>query len=375
MKKVVGIVTVGRRLLLSNYGSFFQHYALRVVLRRLGYASYRVDYDSVLKEFWELLIPIRRLWIIVRSIIFGRKLPDRIPFRSSVQRIIFSRQYKRLIAPIFEKQVDAESYIAGGDCVWFNTMPSMFLLDKPASARKISYAASSSWEFMRDQKTWRELIHSVGASYSAISAREGVGCKIIKEITGREVERVLDPVLLIGKTDYLKIAATKRILQRPTLLYYAVNVTSADDMDLDRICGWADKINVDTRVVGIQGAESFSPRTILLRPSPSEFLTLFKEAQCIVTNSFHGIVFSIVFDKPFVFVRQKSEKWGNQNGRQNELLEMLALEKRRVDDEMSNDVIELLTTPLPDDLLSRVESMKIKSFNWLAKALSTGCDI
>ncbi len=371
MKKVVGIVTVGRSLLLSNYGSFFQHYALRVVLKRMGYVTYRVETDSVFTEIWELLIPFRRLWSIARNTIMCRKLPERVSFRSSVQRIIFACQYKRFISPIFEKQVDAESYIAGGDCVWFNTMPRMFLLDKPASVRKISYAASSSWEFMKDQSVWRELIQRVGASYSAISVREAIGCKIIREISGREVDRALDPALLLDKADYLKIASPKKILKRPTLLYYAVNITSAEEMAIDRICGWADKINADTRVVGIQGAENFSPSAMFLRPTPSEFLTLFYQAKCVVTNSFHGIVFSIVFDKPFVFVRQKSGKWGNQNLRQNELLEFLALEQRHVDDdEQSNNVVELLTTPLSADLRSKIEYLRMKSTDWLMKALS-----
>ena len=373
MKKVVGIVTVGRGLLLSNYGSFFQHYALRQVLRKMGYSPFRVDNDSLWNELWELLIPFRRLWTIARNAIMGRELPDRVSFLSSVQRIIFAHQYKRLIAPIFEKQVDAELYIAGGDCVWFNTMSGLFLLDKPASARKISYAVSSSWEFMRNQESWRELIQRVGTSYSAISAREAEGCKIIREITGREVERVLDPVLLLDKTDYLKIAANKKIIKRPTLLYYAVNITSAEDMGLARICKWADKINADTRVVGIQGAEDFSHSAMFLRPTPSEFLTLFQQAKCIVTNSFHGIVFSIVFDKPFVFVSQKSKRWGDQNHRQNELLEMLAQEQRRVDDdEILNNVVELLTTPLPDDLRPKIEFLRMKSTDWLMKALSKG---
>ena len=373
MEKVAGIVTVGRSLLFSNYGSFFQHYALRVVLRQMGYATYRVDNDSMVKELWELLMPVRRLWTIVRNSIMGRELPDRPSFRSSVQRIIFARHYKRLVAPIFERQVDAGIFIAGGDCVWFNIIPSMFLLDKPTATRKISYAASSSWEYMRNRSDWRELIRRVGTSYSAISAREQVGCKIIQEITGREIERVLDPVLLLDKTDYLKIAATKKILKRPTLLYYAVNVTSAEDMALDRICGWAAKINVDTRVVGIQGADNFVPSAMLLRPTPSEFLTLFQEATCVVTNSFHGIVFSLVFEKPFVFVRQKSKKWGDQNNRQNELLELLRQEQRRVEDgEISNTAVELLTTPLSDDLRSKVKFLRTKSTDWLVNALSNG---
>lgn len=373
MKKVIGIVTVGRNLLLSNYGSFFQHYALRVVLQRMGYVTFRVDNDSMLKEFWELLIPLRRLWTIMRNVILGRKLPDRTSFRSSLQRILFARQYRSLISPIFEKQVEAESYIAGGDCVWFNTMPCMFLLDTPTSARRISYGVSSSWEFMRNNCGWRELIYSVGATYSAISVRESLGCDIIHEITGRDVERVLDPVLLLDKRDYLKIASTKKILKRPTLLYYVVNITSVEDMALDRICGWANAIDLDVRVIGVQGAEYFSPRALFLRPTPSEFLTLFQEAKCVVTNSFHGIVFSMVFDKPFVFVKQTSEKWGNQNHRQNELLSLLDQERRRVDDiEKSDNILELLTTSLSDDFRSKVESLRMKSIDWLIKALPKG---
>lgn len=376
MKKVVGIVTVGRSLLLSNYGSFFQHYALRVVLQKMGYITYRVENGSVFSEIWELLIPFRRLWTITRNAIIGRKLPDRASFLSSIQRIIFACQYKRFIAPIFEKQVEAESYIAGGDCVWFNTMPRMFLLDKPTTARKISYAASSSWEFMRNQNVWRGLLQKVGIFYDAISVREDMGCKIIREITGREVERVLDPVLLLDKTDYLKIASPKKILTRSTLLYYAVNVTSVEEMAIDRISGWANKINADIRVVGIQGAENFAPREILLRPLPNEFLTLFHEAKCVVTNSFHGIVFSIVFDKPFVFVKQKSGKWGDQNHRQNELLELFALNQRCVNDhEIADSVVKLLTTSLSDDLRSKVKSLQKKSTDWLQNVLTSGDNI
>lgn len=369
-KKRIGVCTVGRQLLLSNYGSFFQHLALRRVLNTLGFECFRVEYEHIWSELWALLLPLRSCYGLFRWLLHGGKgcRPQLFSLNESWQRVKFALAYRRVIAHIFERQKFADAYIAGGDCVWFNTDKRLFLLETPASARRISYAVSSSWEWMSKEQDWVRCIKEVGNTFYALSARERIGCEIIGRLTNRHVAQTLDPVLLIDREVYCGLALRKKMFSRPTLLYYVVNIDDPDQLFINEVLGCATELGCDLKVVAIQGAERYVSRKHLIKPSPDGFLAAYRDAKYVITNSFHGIVFAVKFGKQFAFIPQRSCKWGNQNLRQTQFLSLFGLCAHQIPSDFgSRHLIAALGLSYTKESLRLIENATVESLGWLQK--------
>ena len=135
--------------------------------------------------------------------------------------------------------------------------------------------------------------------------------------------------MLLPSDQLLNVVRSHRQqFKRSTLLYYAVNVWEPNALNLEVIEGVSRSLDVDLRIVGIQGAENYIPKKYALRPSPRQFLAMVRDADYFVTNSFHGVVFSLVLQKRFAFIAQGARRFGDQNCRQRELLNRFSLEDR-----------------------------------------------
>ncbi len=340
----VGIKTVARTLLLTNYGSFFQHYALRKLIRSFGYAPFRLDpEDSLRRELFDWLMPIRCLRLKVMSLLGIRKgLVDSITARDIITRWSFISDYKKMIGPLFEKNTSSVyAYVAGGDSIWFGTDPSNYLMNAAKGIPRLSYAASSAWDKAVLSMDWRSVIKRATKHFAAMSVREQYGVNIIKEIEPKaNVVRVVDPVFHLCKDELMAMAGTKRMLHLSTVFVYLVNIYSKEDANVDALRCLAKSLSADLKIVGVQNAGKYIPNRYRARPSPSEFLRYVIDAEWVVTNSFHGLVFALILHKPFVFVEQRSVRYGNHNLRQQELLQTYGLCDHIVGTRFSEEDIE-----------------------------------
>ena len=340
----VGIKTVARTLLLTNYGSFFQHYALRKLIRSFGYVPFRLDVaDSFRRELFDWLMPIRCVRLKVRAA-FGlhKGLVDSITIQDIITRWSFISDYKKLIGPLFEKDTSAVyAYVAGGDSIWFGTDTSAFLMDAPRGIPRLSYAASSAWDKAASSMDWRSMVKRAVKHFAAISVREQYGVNIIKEIAPEtNVAQVVDPVFHLCKDELMTIAGTRRMLHASTVFVYLVNIYSKEDANIDSLAGLANSLSADLKIVGVQNAGKYIPLRYRVRPSPSKFLRYIIDAEWIVTNSFHGLVFALILHKPFAFVEQRSVRYGNHNLRQQELLQTYGLCDHIVGTRFSKEEVE-----------------------------------
>ena len=327
------IQTISEPWLLMNYGSFFQHYALRFFLRNLGYNVVRRPDTTVLKELvrWILPLPYTREYLRY----FFNKRQDRPewPLRGTLRsRFSFLKEYHKLIGPLLEKEPrhDVFAYIAGGDCIWYAIAPYAYFLGKGYNqrARRIAYAASSDWTNVARNEQWVTYIRKAGESFYGVGIRENLGVDICQKLMPRQrVVRVVDPVLLLNRNHYLDIAVKSSVFKKPTLLYYVVNVRSAH-LNLSNIESVARELGLSSSVVAIQGSENDVPYDVLIRPSPLEFLACFRDADVVITNSFHGVVFCLIFRKRFVYLSQPSLPGTDVNQRQFELMTRLNITDR-----------------------------------------------
>lgn len=340
----VGIKTVARTMLLTNYGSFFQHYALRKLIRSFGYVPFRLDMgDSLRHELFDWLMPIRCLRLKLRALLGLHKgLVDSVAVRDIITRWSFISDYKKLIGSLFEKDTPfVYAYVAGGDSIWFGTDPSAFLMNAPRGVPRLSYAASSAWDKVASSMDWRSVVKRAVKHFAAISVREQYGVNIIKEIAPEaNVARVVDPVFHLCKDELMAMAGTKRMLRSSTVFAYLVNIYSKEDANVDSLVGLSNSMSADLKIVGVQNAGKYIPHSYRVRPSPSQFLRYIIDAEWIVTNSFHGLVFALILHKPFAFVEQRSVRYGNHNLRQQELLQTYGLCDHIVGTRFSKEDIE-----------------------------------
>lgn len=371
----VGIKTVARTLLLTNYGSFYQHYALRKLIKSFGYVPFRLDAgDSLRNELFDWLMPIRCLRLKVRAFLgLYKGLVDSIALRDIITRWAFISDYRKMIGPLFEKDTSTVyAYVAGGDSIWFGTDPSNFLMDVPRGIPRLSYAASSAWDKAFLSVDWRNLVKCAVKDFTAISVREQYGVNIIKEIAPEmKVFQVVDPVFHLCRDELIAIAGTKRILRSSTVFAYLVNIYSKEDANFESLKGLANSLSADLKIVGIQNAGKYIPHDYRVRPSPSQFLRCMIDSEWIVTNSFHGLVFAIILHKPFAFVEQCSVRYGNHNLRQHELLQTYGLRDHIVGTRFSKEDIESVLKKQVDweAIQSRLDANVTYSREWLRNNL------
>lgn len=292
----VGIITLP---LFYNYGGILQNFALQKALIKLGHTP--ITFDRAVKK-----IPFWKYWASwLKSFCFTYLLRHPRPFvkRSSFNRdpifdtfiqknICCSHKINSYRAELIKKfQVDA--IIVGSDQVWrpkYNrNLKDMFLdfCKKEKDLKRISYAASfgvENWEYSLEQTTECSVLAKI---FDAISVREESGVTLCKEHLGVDASWVLDPTLLLTKDDYCDVCKEVPITQEKFLAAYVLDMNDSIRSQCESIA--------KERGLALKFFEA-NTNAVLTVP---EWLAMFRDASYVVTNSFHGTVFSIIFEKEF----------------------------------------------------------------------------
>lgn len=293
-------VAILTQALLNNYGGLLQNYALQCVLKKMGYDAVTVDFKQ--KNYYEPLLPalINRVFAIFLQI-FGVKINRRnLPHYQ--KRNSFSATFvKENISvtnpvPIYSTKVleraGVDICLVGSDQVWrpkYNHyLEDMYLkFAKVFPAKRIAYAASfgvDEWEY--SEKQTREC-SALAKKFKAISVREESGVGLCKKNLEVDATWVLDPTLLLQKEDYLKICEGVPTSSKPYLAAYVLNM----DESIRKTCEQAAiERGVELKVFSADAQASLSV---------PEWLAMFRDASYVVTDSFHGTAFSIIFGKEF----------------------------------------------------------------------------
>lgn len=242
--KMIGIVTIWRWVLLSNYGSFFQHWALRIYLQRLGYKVYRVKDERESAFFYSWLQNGLRLFIVgVIHILCGKNTFRRelasLRYRRQLGKA-FCRDYELLVGRIVERQHrNAPIYILGSDQVWSWNEVDKWGLKLPKDAKVFSYAASADWKSAGASSEWRTMAQSGLRRMMSVSVREGAGIDVLKPLipSGVKLEKCLDPVYLLDECAYDQILSREPIFGCPTLFCYLVNIRAAEHFPIAELEG------------------------------------------------------------------------------------------------------------------------------------------
>lgn len=319
----IGILT---QHFLLNYGGIIQNYALQQVLIKLGHKPLTFEHDTCYSTVWWLLRSAKHL-LKNRT---NKELPARPVYKGRIGNKNFIRFIitnirsvpVRDFQPKLTQRYGIDAYIVGSDQVWrpaFNIGPrlgNMFLDFADDHVRKISYAASfgtSKWEFTPEQE---KMCKTLAQRFIAISVREESAAVLCHKHFGVEATHVLDPTLLLEAKDYLQLCEHIPITEPHIFIYSLVQ-----DERLQLLA--KDLSNLTGLFVKTKRAGNY------VRPEDSieAWLAEFRDAAYVLTDSFHGMVFSIIFHKPFWIVQNPS----GGNERYISLLSKLGLLGRIVD--------------------------------------------
>ena len=351
----IGILTQHFSL---NYGGIIQNYALQQVLRKLGHEPLTFEHDTCYSRTWWLLRTVKQ---ILRTRSFAN-LPQYPVYKGRVGQKNFikfvlnniSSVPVRNFTPALTKRYGIEAYVVGSDQVWrpaFNIgrLENMFLDFADDKVKKLSYAASfgtSEWEYTPDEES---RCAALAKRFDAVSVREDSGVTLCKEHLGVEATQVLDPTLLLDKEDYLKVC-TDVPMSKPHVFVYSL-VEKERAMVVARQIATARGMDV----VSVEAGANVKPED-----SIEKWMAEFRDADFIVTDSFHGMVFSIIFNKPFNIVQNASAG----NSRYTSLLSQLGLMDRIITDVPNTAPIDW------DDVNTSRNAMKEPSLDFLKQNLT-----
>ena len=160
------------------------------------------------------------------------------------------------------------------------------------------------------------------SNFDEISVREESASQIVKQLTNRETNVHIDPVLLLNKEEWSEICDDNFINENEQyIVVYKINKSKV----YEAAKALSYKMGLKVKVIQ---PDKTCPRGFEKKKyvSPIEFVTLFKNAKYVITDSFHGTVFSIIFQKQFAYYLDQSKN--NRNSRILNLLELLSLNNR-----------------------------------------------
>lgn len=342
----IGIITYW--ITRSNYGTVLQNYALQTFLRSFGFETFlirtdiplgcsRLDYyKSLLQKngFFSLACYFKsRLFCkIARKISSENKNDDKRNFPDFVNKNFNPIKIFRSLSELESDCPMADIYISGSDQVWntygenYNTVSEQikaYLLSfVPDSAKKISCAASFGKSSLAVE--FESLFKKELSRFDFISCREKSGVEICKRLGFENAVLQQDPTMILSSDEYKKIASKSLVPKKPYILLYLLG--NDTDFSTRRLKQFAKLKNLEVVYVPANEAQkiNFYKKTF---PTVEEWLGLYENASAVVTNSFHGTVFSLIFNKPFLSVHQTG-KFEDQNVRIDSLLEDFGLKNR-----------------------------------------------
>lgn len=352
----IGIMTMHR---VRNYGSFLQAYALKRMLEQLGCRVRFLDIETA---------PVPPVGGKLRYL--NRHLLKRLRFQKSRRKLraVFEgaqREYLGLGAPVFSAS-GCDAVVIGSDEIFNCDSAGAFPITArrfgavPGVGNVISYAASCGQTGPDDiaQRDWEPIAQGL-ANLNAVSVRDEHTARFVSRFRAGEPLRHLDPVLVYDFAAELAAVREEALPKQPYLLVYAYHNRIRSRAEIRAIRAYAKRCGLRTVAVG--GLQAWCDEYPAL--NPFEALRCFQRAACVVTDTFHGVVMSTKFRKPFAVLVRDS----NAN-KLEDLLARLSLQARRVRN--MDDLAAILDRPLEKAALGELlEAEKKRSEDYLRTAL------
>lgn len=366
----IGILTLP---LHTNYGGILQAWALQTVLQRIGHD---VEVFGRKKSFWTrtLLLPLKWGVRIFRKYIYHSSVPvfaeshakrlrkqqvgkidifikERIKHRFiNSPRHIPSRRYDAIVVgsdQIWRKQCISD--------VWGTTdYLSVFLPDsKYDDTLKISYAASFGLNMWEYSPTETDAISKCLLNFFAISVRELSAVDMLKNQVNIDAQFVLDPTMLLSADDYIKELNLDLSTKQDMIVSYILDANADTRLLINKIKDAKRLNHLELNAVWENGS----------KPSIEQWVSGIASSSIVVTDSFHGCVFSIIFRKQLIFITNEMRG----NARFDSLIKAFGIGANCVD--LSRDIDFSQSFDLPSDIDDKIKALRLRSMEYIVKSL------
>lgn len=351
----------------ENYGAMLQAYALKETLKKLelnpqciNYKNKHILLDYKLMRTSSLKSFFSSLWY------FPRNLKRKCAFKKFSDKYLDTNKKVYLSKEEIEADIkDSDILVAGSDQIWnpvlTGGLSDVYTLNfkSKAKVKKVIYGASLGNEelLQRYAPDFNEKLKTL----EYISVREKSIIPLLEEVTNKKVEQVIDPTMLLNKVDWDKLITENATLKLPFEKYILV-YTLFESEEVTRIANYISKIT-GLKIVHFRKYNAYTNELMsLYSKGPVDFVNAFKNAAVVVTNSFHGTVFSILFERKFYSVLPKE-----RSGRIKDMLNNLDLASRIINNENEVNLDEDIDYI---NIKSKIETLKSKSIDFLKKGVN-----
>lgn len=281
-------------------------------------------------------------------------------FDNFIKKYITNFDEYRNITELQKHITEYSDIILGSDQLWgLSDMITDYhtLSFVPDTVKKSAYGTSFGVSSL--PKYFKNIAKVFLPRFDYLSARETTGANIIKEITNQSVTEVVDPVLLLNKSDWNEIAGNEKKVQDKYIFSFFLGNNKEHRKTAEKL-----KHQTGYKIVSIQqldeyvsGDEKYADY-VFNDASPSDFLNLIKNAEFVITDSFHATVFSIIFEKQFCTLYRYAENDKvSKNTRIDSLLNKLALSDRCLHD---NNILYMLDKKIDYEEVSVLKNKLVK---------------
>lgn len=373
--KSVGIITIHHSI---NYGASLQSFALFQFLKESGFDVkvidlYRPAYKGYVKSkryvpyFPKKKTLIQNVKVFIRHLLPSKHSELKRGFDTAMKKfaefnsmVDLTRPYKS-IDLLYDNPPLFDTYISGSDQIWNPTQPyclePYFLTFAPKGTRRISYASSIGFNTLPEitKQDFKEWLNQ----YDAISIREQQGKKILEELIDRDIVQVPDPTFLLSREQWMQQAVLPELGEKYICLFclkaYEGLYKFADRM--------AKEMGIKLIVLGHFKREL--PEEIkceyIRDAGPREYLGYIAKASCVLTDSFHGTVFSILMGARNFYSYQPKENTAalSRFSRIEDLLNTFSLSNHIISGTSKTDVAELYNNIIHQEYIT--ETIKNES--------------
>lgn len=320
----------------DNYGAVIQAHALQFFLKKMGHEVEIINYQPKSKSTGvrQYLAKTPTQFLLKWEAVFKRKTFER--FRK--QKMKRTRGILRSSSDLKEYRDYFDILITGSDQVWNpkwliqqeGLWDLCFLRFAGIQTRKISYAASFGHSDISTMNTeWQDSIRNDLTSFYAISVREQSGLSIVHSLTNRtDAVFVIDPTLLFERSYFDDLIGFSKI-KKSYLFCYILHGLEQDSSFIKQHLSESLKL----KTLNCDGKKSRLHKDYVL-PNPIKWLQLIRDASFMLTNSFHGVVFCLIFHTPFIVCLINGEI-GTMNSRIFDLLSYVGLSSRIINPEQT----------------------------------------
>lgn len=340
-----------------NYGAFWQAKCLKDFINNIEdveceilKVELRKDCLRTLKQFY---------YFFSRKISFQK-------MRYEIERYRYFQKFSEKLNPQFMHNI-YDVYIFGSDELWNikkkknrrNRARILWGMGLSDSSRKISYAPSVNESNEKDFDKLPSFKENV-SKFNSLSARDQKSVDVLENVLGRNVKLVLDPTLLQKPEYFNNYQVMESEIERNEYLLLYVYKRLITEKEINLIKSFSKEKKL--KIISLGDYLNFADESILC--TPEQFLTYYKNASYVFTNTFHGVMFSIVFRKNFGILDSHQLKV-------EEAISQFGLGKLRVSDlDNTWNLDNRDMTKIWDDVYETIEKYRIESENYLVEAIN-----